>query len=61
MSEEKKISLLTKITTFLKALIVAIIIVMLGSFYLGSVLDCESFNRFVMQNIWDGGINCPVE
>jgi hypothetical protein len=61
MSEEKKETLIGKLIYHVKVLVVAIIIVMLASFFLGKHLNCESFNRFVTQNFWEGGINCPVE
>ena len=63
MSEENKPGIADKFFKLVKKIgevIFIFVIAFLFSLWAGKHIDCESTNRFIMQNIWDGGINCPI-
>ncbi|MAF43463.1 MAG: hypothetical protein CMI54_04740 [Parcubacteria group bacterium] len=61
MSEEKKPNIIIKGIKKAGELLFVFVVAFLFSLWIGEKIDCDSTNRFIMQNLWDGGINCPVE
>ena len=63
MTEEKKPGIVGKASKVIKKIgevFFIFVIAFLFSLWIGEKIDCERTNRFIMQNIWDGGINCPI-
>lgn len=63
MTEEKKTGIADKFFKLVKKaleIFFIFVIAFIFSLWLGEKIDCQLTNQFIMQNIWDGGINCPV-
>ena len=60
MTEEKKPWKITRLIKKVGEIVAVFVLAFILSLWIGEKIDCESTNRFIMQNIWDGGINCPV-
>lgn len=60
MSEEKKPNIIIKSIKKAGEVLFIFVLAFILSLWAGKYLNCESTNLFIMQNLWDGGINCPV-